>query len=72
MLDEIKALEAQARLLEPDVNQRDQLIDQVIAYSQAYLEEVSDAPANYPLVDGQGLYESPIEEEGIEIEEALS
>jgi glutamate/tyrosine decarboxylase-like PLP-dependent enzyme len=72
MISEIKALESKARLLEPDVTQRNQWIDQVMAYSQAYLEGISDAPANQSSVDGQGLYDSPIAEEGIEIGQALS
>jgi len=72
MTHEIKALEAKARLLEPDAAQRKQLIDQVVAYSQAYLEGIGDAPANQPFVDGRGLYDSPIAEEGIEIGQALS
>ncbi len=72
MINEIRTLESNARMLEPGVAQRDQLINQVIAYSQAYLEGVNESPANYPSVDGRGLYESPIAEEGIEIEEALA
>jgi glutamate/tyrosine decarboxylase-like PLP-dependent enzyme len=71
MISEINQLEAIARQLEPNKNQREQLIQRVSAYSQAYLEGISDAPANYAFEDGRGLYESPIAEEGIEIGEAL-
>jgi len=71
MINEIKQLEAAARLLEPDFVQREQLLEQVIAYSQTYLEGISDAPANYPFEDGRGLHDSPIAEEGLEIGEAL-
>ncbi len=72
MTYEIKQLESIARQLEPDINQREQLIKQVTAYSQAYLEGIGDAPANYPFEDGRALYDSPIAETGIEISEALS
>ena len=67
----IKQLESTARLLEPDFAQREALLEQVIAYSQAYLEGISSSPVNYPFADGRGLYDSPIAEEGIEIGEAL-
>jgi len=70
--DEIKKLEAVAQILEPGRKQREQMLQQVAAYSQQYLEEISHSPANYPLVDGRGLYDSPITEEGIAIEEALA
>lgn len=72
MIDEIKQLESVARLLEPDLGQREHLLQQVSAYSQEYLEGISDAPANYAFADGRGLTDSPIAEQGIEIEEALA
>ena len=72
MIDEIRLLESAARLLEPDSAQREHLLKQVVAYSQEYLEGIGDAPANYAFADGRGLYDSPITEEGISIEEALS
>lgn len=72
MIDEIKQLESVARLLEPDLGQREYLLQQVAAYSQEYLEGISDSPANYAFADGRGLYDSPISEEGIAIEEALT
>ena len=65
MIDEIKQLESVARLLEPDLGQREHLLQQVSAYSQEYLEGISDAPANYTSEDGRGLIDSPIAEEGI-------
>ena len=72
MIDEIRQLESAARLLEPDSAQREHLLKQVVAYSQEYLEGIGDAPANYAFADGRGLYDSPIAEEGIAIEEALT
>ena len=52
--------------------QREELLEQVTAYSQAYLEGISGAPANYASNDGRALYDSPVSEEGITIEEALT
>ncbi len=72
MRDHIHQLEARARQLEPDQAQRRQLLDQVVAYSQEYLEGVAASPANFPEQDGRGLYDSPIEEEGIDVDQALS
>lgn len=72
MRNEIKALESKARLLDPDFVQRAHLLEQVVAYSQEYLEGIGDAPANYASADGRGLYASPITEDGIGIEEALA
>ena len=72
MTDQIKQLEATARLLDPDILQRQHLIEQVIAYSQSYLESINAAPANNPSVNGRALYQSPIAEEGIDISHALS
>jgi glutamate/tyrosine decarboxylase-like PLP-dependent enzyme len=72
MTHQIKQLEATARLLDPDIHQRQRLIEQVIAYSQSYLEGISAAPANHPTVDGRALYHSPIAEEGIDISHALN
>jgi glutamate/tyrosine decarboxylase-like PLP-dependent enzyme len=71
-VSEIKRLEASARLLEPDFEQRARLLEQVAAYSQAYLEGVDGAAANYAFNDGRGLYDSPVSEVGIDIEEALA
>lgn len=72
MINTIRDLESKASLLEPDTFQREQLIEQVMAYSQAYLDGIHEAPANYAFADGGGLYNSPIAEEGIDIGRALS
>jgi glutamate/tyrosine decarboxylase-like PLP-dependent enzyme len=71
MIDELKRLESSARLLETDAGQRAQLLQQVIAYSQAYLEGIADAPAHGES-DGRALYDSPIGEDGIDIDAALA
>jgi glutamate/tyrosine decarboxylase-like PLP-dependent enzyme len=72
MRNEIKQLESIARQLEPDLARREQLIEQTMAYSQQYLEGISDFPAYYAASDGLGLYDSPITETGIAIEDALA
>ena len=71
MIDELKRLETSARLLEMNTAQRAQLLQQVIAYSQTYLEGIADAPA-YGESDGRAIYDSPIGEEGIDIGAALA
>jgi hypothetical protein len=70
MLDEIMWLETAARVLEPDLERREQYLEQAIAYSQEYLEGVADSPTNSALGDGRGFYDSPITGEGIAIEQA--
>ena len=71
MIDELKRLEASARLLETNAGQRAQLLEQVISYSQAYLEGVNDAPA-YGEGDGWALYDSPIGDDGMDIDVVLA
>jgi len=73
LMREIEQLEKTARLLEPDAAQRRRLLDQVIAYADEYLEGISDTPVRIMQADnGRPLYESPITEEGIGIDEALA
>ena len=72
MLGEINQLESTARLLEPDAAVREQLLQQVLAYADSYLEGIPGAPAYIPRVDnGRALYDSPITDEGIDVDEAL-
>jgi glutamate/tyrosine decarboxylase-like PLP-dependent enzyme len=73
MREEISKLEAVARRLEPDAEVRSRLQSQVAAYAEAYLESIDDAPARDARPDGGiGLYDSPISETGIDIQEALA
>lgn len=72
MIERIRRLEAIARQLEPDNEQREQLLRRVAGYSQDFLEGIAEAPAYNASADGRGLYDSPIGEEGIDIDEALS
>ncbi|UCG26291.1 MAG: aminotransferase class I/II-fold pyridoxal phosphate-dependent enzyme [Chloroflexota bacterium] len=71
MIDELKRLESTARLLETDAGQRAQLLQEVIAYSQAYLDGITDSPV-YGESDGQALFDSPIGEDGMNIDAALA
>ena len=72
MIDHIHELAYIARQLEPDQAQRQRLLDQVVAYSQEYLNGIASSPANFPNQDGRGLYDSPISEDGIPIDKALA
>jgi aromatic-L-amino-acid decarboxylase len=70
---EIQRLEHAASLLEPDASQRERLLEQVTNYAEDYLESIPDMPAHILRSDtGNGLYESPVLEEGIGIEDALA
>lgn len=71
MIDELRRLQAKSSLLEPDAAQREQLLEQVIAYSQDYLESLANEPAHGES-DGRDIYDSPISEDGITIAEALA
>lgn len=72
MLDNLKALEKVARQLEPSKSERTLLLDQVIAYADNFLEHIDQLPAFVETAgDGQGLYQSPLAEEGEELETLL-
>ena len=66
MIDDIRRLETHARRLELDAGQRARLLDQVAAYSQRFLDGMTDEPA-FGLADGRAIYESPPAEEGIDL-----
>jgi aromatic-L-amino-acid decarboxylase len=71
-MDELRRLEEMARLLDPDAAQREQLMRHVIAHTNDFLEGIPNAPTYSVRPDnGRGLYNSPITEEGIGIDEAL-
>ena len=70
---EIERLEKTAHLLEPDAAQRRQLLKRVIAYAEEYLDGIPDMPARILRADnGRSLYDSPITEKGVGIDEALA
>lgn len=73
MLKKIRLMQEASSVLEPDPEQRDQLLRQVDGYAQRFLTGLSDAPA---FVDsaakGSGLLAAGIGEEGIGLEGALA
>lgn len=72
-MDEIRQLEKASSLLEPDATQRERLLKQVIGYAEEYLEEIPSAPAHIVRAHtGRGIYDSPIDEEGVSIDEILT
>ena len=73
MLERIRQLEESARALEPDAAARADLLQQVNAYAQHFLETMEEKPVFVETADrGRGLYDSPLTEEGIAVDEALS
>ncbi|NIR47262.1 aminotransferase class I/II-fold pyridoxal phosphate-dependent enzyme [candidate division KSB1 bacterium] len=73
MLDRIKQLENVARQLEPDAQTRDALFQKVKKYAETFLDQVYDLPTYVVTEDkGMGLYDSPISERPINMDEALA
>ena len=73
MLDRIKQLEAIARQLQPDEDRRSELTQAASDYVNAFIKGLGEAPAaNFTEDNGIGLYDSPISEDPIDIEAALS
>ena len=72
-LEQIKSVEREARLLEPDAEGRAALSRAVFAYTQDFLGDIRTRPAfNTEGGNGRGLYDSPISEEPIDIDSALA
>lgn len=72
MRDKILDLERQASALEPNAEQRKIVRDQVVSYTEKFIEEIEDNKAfNFTEEQGKDLYNSPIGEEPISIEKAL-
>ncbi|MCB0396062.1 MAG: aminotransferase class V-fold PLP-dependent enzyme [Flavobacteriales bacterium] len=68
----MKVLEAACEVLEPDADQRARVRDQVIRYSEKFLEEIDTKKAYVTDPDkGAGLLDSPLQEDGCDISEAL-
>lgn len=72
MRKRIKQLEKLAGALEPNAEERASLLDKVIQYTNVFLDDIEQMPTYVPTDDkGMGLYDSPITEESIDIDEAL-
>ena len=73
MREKILDLEQQASALEPSADERKIVREQVVAYTERFIEEIEDNKVfNITKDQGIGLYESPISEEPISIEETLA
>ena len=72
MLEKLKSLEAQARVLDPDAGARETFRDAAVAHGEQFLEKMDGLPAYLLTADkGAALLDSPIGEAGISMEEAL-
>ena len=72
MLDKIKALEKLALELEPNASKRKYLQEQVIAYSERFLEQIDSLNAyNVTQSKGKGVYDAPIDRTGKSIDTLL-
>jgi glutamate/tyrosine decarboxylase-like PLP-dependent enzyme len=72
LVQDIKQLEALAGVIEPEAPLRKTLLEKVNNYTETFLEGIHDRPAYIPNDDmGKGLYDSPITEQGIDIESIL-
>lgn len=73
LIERIKKLERRAQALEPDAGQRAGLLGRTAAYADGFLQGLDEAPAYVVSEEkGRGLYDSPLSEEGMPIEEALA
>lgn len=71
--DRIEEVERLARLLEPLCEARKESRDAVIAYSENFLESIHELNAfNKSVTKGAALLDSPITENGIDIDEAIA
>ena len=73
MKETIRKLELASRVLEPNAAAREAVRSHVVKYSEDFLDNVEDLKAfNISDAKGIGLLDSPIAEEGIGIDEAIS
>lgn len=73
MRKELLELERTARILEPNANDREPVRERVIEYSENFLDNI-DRLRTYNVTEdkGRGILDSPITEDGIGIDEAIS
>ena len=71
--DRLKEIEEQSRELEPSANERIAAREKVIDYAESFLDSIDSLKAyRVDKEKGRGLLDSPITEEKIDIEQALS
>src|SRR5687768_7616880 len=72
MREEIKELEKQARVLEPDAVERADTRKAVVDYAERFLDNI-DSLKTYKVTDekGSGLLASPFTDDGINVDEAI-
>jgi len=73
MIERIKQLENLSSVLEPNETERNILLKRVDQFTNKFLENINQLPAFISTKDeGVGLYNSPIAEEGIDLDAALN
>ena len=73
MKETIRKLELASRVLEPNAAAREAVRSHVVKYAEDFLDNIEDLKAfNISDAKGIGLLDSPISEEGIGIDEAIS
>ena len=71
-LDRIKKLRELALSLEPEAEQRNRWLEQVILYTDEFMDSIPNRPAVVTTEDKDiGILDSPISEEPIPIKQAL-
>lgn len=72
MINKIKQLEKIALRLEPEADDRSAAINKTISYSEDFLQNIDSLPS-YKMTEhkGKAIYNSPIREEAVDIDELL-
>jgi len=74
MRDKLLALEKEANLLEPNAKKREAIREQVLGYTETFLESVNDlekSPTWQVRDKGIGILDQPISDDPIELEKAI-
>ena len=72
LLDQIARCEDLSRALEPSASERETSNSAILSYASSFLEQIQDLKTyNFTESKGSRLLDSPISEEGIEIDRAI-
>lgn len=72
IMEKIKLLEQKSRELEPTPHERDEYLDKAISYSKVFLDNINSLKAYRTTKDnGKGIYDSPISDTPISMDEIL-